>query len=113
MFESILERILQKILGEYLDGFNSSNLNVGILSGEVVIQNVKLKRSALLKLGLPIELRYSLVKSVVMKIPWKSLTSSKIELYLDGVYIVVGTVPENKWELKDERIIEKRKKELT
>jgi hypothetical protein len=46
----------------------------------------------------------------VLKIPWKSLTSSKTEMYLDGVYVVLGKVPENKWELKDGRIVEKRKK---
>lgn len=112
MLEGILERILQRILGDYLDGFNSNNLNVGIWSGEVVIQNVRLKRSALIKLGLPIELKYSLIQNLVLKIPWKSLTTSKTELYLDGLYIVIGSVPESKWVLKDERIIEKRKKEV-
>jgi vacuolar protein sorting-associated protein 13A/C len=54
MLEGIVEKILQKVLGEYLDGFNSSNLNIGIWSGEVVIQNVRLKKPALLKFGLPI-----------------------------------------------------------
>lgn len=61
MFEGILERILQKVVGEYLDGFNANNLNVGIWAGEIVIQGVRLKKSALLKLGLPLELKYSFI----------------------------------------------------
>lgn len=72
-----------------------------------------MKKSALLKLGLPIELKYSLIQNLVLKIPWKSLTSSKTELYLDGLFIVLGKVPEKEWDLKDERIIEKRKKEVS
>ena len=103
---------MQRVLGEYLEGFNSDNLKVGIWSGEIVIQGVRLKKSLLMKLGFPLELRYSFIQSLVMKIPWKSLTSSKTELVLDGVYVVVARVPENKWELKDGRTLEDRKKSI-
>lgn len=47
MFESLLERILTKILGNYVTGIDSNNLKIGIWSGNVVIQNVSIKPEVL------------------------------------------------------------------
>jgi hypothetical protein len=33
MFEALVERLLNKILGEYIEGFSSENLKIGIWSG--------------------------------------------------------------------------------
>ena len=40
MFESLLEKLLNKFLGDYIQGFESNNLKIGIWSGNVIIQNV-------------------------------------------------------------------------
>jgi hypothetical protein len=47
-----------------------------------------------------------------MTIPWKSLTSSKIEVLLEGLELVVSELPIADWDCRDSRIIEKRKQEL-
>lgn len=112
MFEAILERLLKKILGEYFEGFDSSNIGVGLWSGEVVIQNVRLKASAIAKLGFPFLLKYSFIRSLRLKIPWKSLTSSKIEIYFNGLYIVMGEQPEKDWVIRDVNLISRRKREV-
>lgn len=44
MFESLVERLLKQVIGEYIEGFNSENLSIGLWSGEVVIKNVALKK---------------------------------------------------------------------
>lgn len=33
MFEKILESLLNRLLGKYFEGFDASNLNVGLWSG--------------------------------------------------------------------------------
>lgn len=43
MFESILEKVLLKAAGDYIEGIDSNNLKVGIWGGDVVIENVSLK----------------------------------------------------------------------
>ena len=68
MLEGIVEKIVQKLLGEYIDGFDSNNLHIGIWSGEVTIKNVRLKKTVLQKLGLPLELKYSIIQHIVLKI---------------------------------------------
>lgn len=55
---------------------------------------------------------YSRLGCLKMNIPWKSLTSSKIEILLEGFELVVAEVPVTMWECKNTQIIEKRKKEI-
>jgi vacuolar protein sorting-associated protein 13A/C len=77
MFEKILGGLLNRLLGDYVEGFDSNNLNLSLWSGEVNIENVRLKKEILVKLGLPISIKYSFIRNLRLKIPWKSLTSSK------------------------------------
>ena len=37
MFESLLEKILNTVLGKFIEGFDAQNLHIGIWSGEVTI----------------------------------------------------------------------------
>lgn len=43
------------------------------------------------KLGVPLKLKHSYIRSLKLKIPWKSLTSSKIEIYFWRVVHRGGT----------------------
>jgi vacuolar protein sorting-associated protein 13A/C len=43
MFEGILEKILQARLGEYIEGLDRNNLHIGVWSGNILIENAKLK----------------------------------------------------------------------
>jgi vacuolar protein sorting-associated protein 13A/C len=112
MFEALVERLLNKILGEYIEEFSVENLKIGIWSGEVVLKNIALKKSVIRKFNLPFRINYSKLGILRMNIPWKSLTSSKIEVLLEGLELVVSEVPISEWDCKDSRIIEKRKQEI-
>ena len=59
MFETLLEKVLSKFLGDFIEGFDASNLHVGIWSGEVTICNVSLKADILKMLELPLGIRFS------------------------------------------------------
>ena len=59
MFETLLEKVLTKFLGDFIEGFDASNLHVGIWSGEVTICNVSLKADILKMLELPLGIRFS------------------------------------------------------
>lgn len=107
-----MERILKKILGEYFDGIDSNNLGVALWSGFVTIQNVTIKKEALAKLGLPAKLLYSYIKSLKLQIPWKSLSTSKIEIYFEGLYLILGSQKEEEWPARNEKVVASRVKEV-
>ena len=54
MLEGVLASILNRFLASYVDGLNTNQLNVAIWSGDVKLRNLRLKRSALDKLRLPL-----------------------------------------------------------
>jgi vacuolar protein sorting-associated protein 13A/C len=56
----------------------------------VVLKNVVLKKSIIKKLNLPLKIKYSKLGCLRMTIPWKSLTSSKIVVVLEGFELVVA-----------------------
>jgi vacuolar protein sorting-associated protein 13A/C len=104
--------LLNSILGEYIENFSAENLKIGIWSGEVVLKNVVLKKSIIKKLNLPFKIKYSRLGCLKMTIPWKNLTTSKIEVLLEGFELIIAEVPTSEWVCKNTKIIEKRKKEI-
>lgn len=47
MFESLLEKLLSRIIGEYVEGISKDQMKVGIFNGNVEIKNIKIKKSVI------------------------------------------------------------------
>jgi vacuolar protein sorting-associated protein 13A/C len=56
----------------------------------VVLTNLVLKKSVIRRLSLPLRVLHSRLGTLRMTIPWKSLTSSKIDVLLEGLELVVA-----------------------
>ena len=56
----------------------------------MLLRNISLKRDIIRKTNLPLYIKFSKLGLLKLNIPWKSLTSSKIEVLLEGLEIVVG-----------------------
>lgn len=56
MFEGILESVLNKILGQYVQGLNKNDLSISVWSGEVNLTSVNLKPEIFKQFKLPLEL---------------------------------------------------------
>lgn len=50
---------------------------------------------------MPLKMLFSHVGKLVIKLPWKNLSSSPIEVSLEDVYIVVGLKSQSEWEFRD------------
>jgi vacuolar protein sorting-associated protein 13A/C len=64
-------------------------MKIGLWSGEVVIKNVQLKKDIIKKLNLPFKLKYSMLGCLRMTIPWKSIGSSKIDIVIEGLELLI------------------------
>ena len=89
MFEGFLEKILNRVIGHYVEGISSEDMKVGFLSGDVEIKNLRLKKKIIEELNLPFELKFGLIKRLKLKVPWKNLRSSAVEAELDGLYLLI------------------------
>jgi len=61
-FESLLEKILGRILGEYIEGITKDQMKVGIWSGKVDIRNLKIKPSVINQLNIPFSLNFGMIE---------------------------------------------------
>jgi vacuolar protein sorting-associated protein 13A/C len=97
MFEALLEKLLERILGEYVEGISKDQMKVGIWSGNVDISYLRLKSSILAQLNLPFELKFGMIENLKMKIPWKSLSTASVEVQLRGLYFLITPKHKSTW----------------
>ncbi len=53
MFESLVSEILTKYLGKFVKGLDKENLKIAVWGGDVVLENLEIRASALAHLNLP------------------------------------------------------------
>lgn len=108
MFEKILEKLLIQNAGQFVEGIDKENLHLGIWSGEILIQNVRVKSSVLDMLELPFKMKYSHIGRLRLKVPWKNLGSAPVELQLEDVFVVISPLSNKQWEPIDFKNVQAR-----
>lgn len=81
-------------MGKYVDGLASDSLQVGLWSGELVLQNLSLKPHALAELELPVTVVKGSIRRIHVVVPWNHLGSASVQISIEGVYALV--VPNTK-----------------
>ncbi|KAI8143832.1 hypothetical protein BJV82DRAFT_668275 [Fennellomyces sp. T-0311] len=90
MLESLVSTLLNRVLGAYVSNLNYNQLQIGIWSGEVVLRNLKLKREALDKLNLPVDVLEGHLGELTLNIPWSNLKGKPVMVYIKDVYVLAG-----------------------
>ncbi|WFD07777.1 Vacuolar protein sorting-associated protein 13 [Malassezia vespertilionis] len=90
MLEGVLASVLNRFLAAYVDGLNTSQLNVGIWSGDVTLKNLKLKRTALEKVNLPIDVREGYLGQLTLSIPWSNLKGKPVRVLVKNVSLLAS-----------------------
>lgn len=90
MFESFLEKILNSVIGQFVEGIDKEDMKVGLFSGKVEIKNLKLKAQILKTLKVPFTLKFGGIEKLNLVVPWKSLSSSAVVAELEGLYVVIS-----------------------
>jgi hypothetical protein len=71
---------LEKTLGQYIQGLNPKDLEVSVWSGDVELNNVKVKKDIFQTFGLPLELIYGQIGHLKICVPWKSIGSKPVDI---------------------------------
>ncbi|XP_062588327.1 intermembrane lipid transfer protein VPS13A-like [Saccostrea cucullata] len=86
VFESLVADLINKYLGDFVENLDRSQLKIGIWGGDVVLQNLDLKESALDDLDLPVKIKAGHIGKLTLKIPWKNLYTEAVVATIDGLY---------------------------
>ncbi|CAD8180234.1 unnamed protein product [Paramecium pentaurelia] len=110
-FSSLL---LSKFLKPYIKNFESQNIDVQILDGEVCLKQLELRNDILMQFGIDIEVIDSSFGEVKLIIPWNNLKTKEISVEITNAKIVLSNKIEmsdfNKEQYKDH--LEKLKREV-
>jgi len=100
MLESLVTTLLNRFLGAYVSNLNYNQLQIGIWSGDVVLRDLQLRREALDKFDLPVDVLEGHLGELTLSIPWSNLKNKPVKVYINNVYLLA--VPRNESTMTDE-----------
>ncbi|KAB7501647.1 Vacuolar protein sorting-associated protein 13D [Armadillidium nasatum] len=92
MLEGLATWVLNTYLGQYLENLNTDQLSIGLLKGEVELENVPLRKDALKHLDMSLEVRAGFVGKVRLQIPVVRLRSEPWMIAFEQLYLVAGPI---------------------
>lgn len=90
MAKELLLNALVSVLGDYVEGITKENLKVGVWSGKIELKNLQLNHQGIEKLKLPVSVINGFINTLTVSIPWTSLASQPVKIFIDGVYLLLG-----------------------
>ncbi|KAI9251543.1 hypothetical protein BY458DRAFT_17568 [Sporodiniella umbellata] len=114
MLESLVANILNRFLKNYVSNLNYDQLKIGIWKGEVNLNDLKLRRDALDKLNLPINVSEGYLGQLTLVIPWSNLRSEPVKVIVDHVYLLAEPKSEANLsvEEEEERLLNVKRRRL-
>ncbi|CAG9318027.1 unnamed protein product [Blepharisma stoltei] len=103
-----VSKVLNSVLGDFIENLNPDQLNLSIFSGTISLENLRVKSEALDKLGLPFKLGSGYVGTIQVEIPWTSLGSSPLKVIIKDVIVLLLPHPKSQWDEQEQRTINQK-----
>ncbi|KAJ8665252.1 hypothetical protein QAD02_006914 [Eretmocerus hayati] len=102
VFESVVAELINKVLGDYIQDLDYKQLKLSLWGGDVVLNNLMIKESALDMLDLPIRLEYGRLGKLVLKIPFKDMWNGQIDAVIEELFILIVPTSQVKYDPEKE-----------
>ena len=102
--------MLDVLLGEYIENLDQRQLELDILNGHLLLQNLHIKSSALQRLQLPVVVKAGVIGEVELSIPWSKLSTEPTKLRLNNLMLLIGPQSEAVWDHEAEEKREQKRK---
>eukprot|EP00833_Pecoramyces_ruminatium_P010854 jgi/Orpsp1_1/1184886/evm.model.c7180000091381.1 len=100
MFEGIVVSLLNKLIGKYVDNLDTNQLSISVWKGDVVLQNLRLRKDALRQLNLPIDVLEGYLGELVLKFSWSDFKNTPVNINIKDVLLLA--VPKAETEYNEE-----------
>eukprot|EP01125_Pyxidicula_operculata_P010729 TRINITY_DN352_c4_g1_i1.p1 TRINITY_DN352_c4_g1~~TRINITY_DN352_c4_g1_i1.p1 ORF type:complete len:3355 (-),score=688.04 TRINITY_DN352_c4_g1_i1:19-10083(-) len=112
MLKELASRVLNAILADYVVGFEK-NITQFSLSGDIKLENVKIKPSVLDRFYLPVTLKDGRVGEITLSVPWTNLSTQSTHISLKHLYFLISPKdPNQKYEGEDKQEIKRKMEKL-
>ncbi|KAG7207931.1 hypothetical protein KM043_009519 [Ampulex compressa] len=114
MLEGLVAWVLNNYLGKYVENLNTDQLSIALLSGEVELENLPLKREALRHIGLPVEIKAGFIGKVRLQVPVRQIRTASWVIAIEQLYLVAGPISLDEYdqELEEQAILEHKLSKL-
>nr|XP_031830525.1 vacuolar protein sorting-associated protein 13D isoform X1 [Nomia melanderi] len=108
MLEGLVAWVLNNYLGKYVENLNTDQLSIALLSGEVELENLPLKKEVLRHIGLPIEIKAGFIGKVRLQVPVRQIRTASWVIVIEQLYVVAGPINLNEFdnEAEEQAVLE-------
>ncbi|KAI5802352.1 hypothetical protein FPQ18DRAFT_313508 [Pyronema domesticum] len=93
---------MNRFLGMYIKNFDSTQLNVGIWSGDVRLKNLELKKEALDQMKLPLNVLEGHLGQLTLQIPWSNLKGRPVKVLIEDVFLLAAPRSDQEYDEDEE-----------
>lgn len=110
MASALGSAVLDVLLGDYIEGLDQRQLELDVLNGHLLLQNLSVRETAFRQLQLPFAIKAGIIGRVELRIPWANLSSQPTQLRLKDILLLVVPQSESMWNEEAERKREDHRK---
>uniref|UniRef100_A0A182Q6S0 UBA domain-containing protein n=1 Tax=Anopheles farauti TaxID=69004 RepID=A0A182Q6S0_9DIPT len=104
MLRELIAWVLNNYLGKYVENLNTAQLTIALLSGQVELENLPLRKDALRHFGLPLQIVSGSIGRVKLTVPVRAFRTASWCLYIDNVQVTCGPIDlEQDWNAEVEQ----------
>ncbi|CAG8531072.1 22393_t:CDS:10, partial [Racocetra persica] len=102
MLESLATTVLNRFLGDYVSNLEGKQLNIAIWKGDVVLRDLQLKKEALDKFNLPIDVLEGYLGELTLNIPWSNLKNKPVKVVINNVFLLAVPKAESEYDPEED-----------
>ncbi|KAF9044538.1 vacuolar protein sorting-associated protein 13 [Hymenopellis radicata] len=100
--KEVLNVLFNRILAPYVENLDMNQVNYGIGQGQLTLRNLTLKKGALDKFRLPVDVLEGHLGKFTLSLHWMNLGNQPVEILIEDVYILVVPSTQSKFDPEEE-----------
>ncbi|KAJ7071032.1 vacuolar protein sorting-associated protein 13 [Mycena amicta] len=100
--KEVLHVVFNKILAPYVENLDMNQVNYGIGQGKLTLRNLRLKKGALDKFRLPVDVQEGYLGKFTLSLHWMNLGNQPVEIMVEDVYLLVVPSPQSTTDAQEE-----------
>lgn len=92
--KEVLQILFNRILAPYVENLDLNQVNYGIGQGQLTLRNLRLKKGALDKFQLPVDVAEGRLGRFTLSLHWMNLGSRPVEILIEDIYLIVVPSPQ-------------------
>ncbi|KZT65144.1 vacuolar protein sorting-associated protein 13 [Daedalea quercina L-15889] len=100
--KEVLNIVFNRVLAPYVENLDMGQVNYGIGQGRVTLSNLRLKKGALDKFRLPVDVIEGHLGKFTLSLHWMNLGNQPVEILVEDVYLLVVPSAESTYDPAEE-----------